>query len=188
MSQRKLLNGVVMSRGSDGEMKIDDTFLNNLFGDIKDEIFGKLELGPTLLDITEGLKHVTQKNVEDVNLFKYTIMLQINRSVINNAVQFLEIESKLSDKEEIIEILFEHLKYRLPGGKRLNKRKKNGIFSARKYFGKDEDFYWLQIEEDHAFIYIGKSDGRIYKNNFFDAINFIYRKDPENKPCLFLKK
>lgn len=187
MSQRKLLNGEVMSlSGSTGEMKIDDTFLTNLFGDTKDEIDGKLELGPTLLDITEGLKHVTQKkNDEDVNLIKYTIMLYINRGAINNAVQFLEIESGLPEEKEIAMILFEHLKYKLPGCKRLNKRKKDGIFTTRKYFGRDEDFYWLQIEEGHAFIYVGKSDGQSYRNNLSDAIKFIYRRDPQNKPSLF---
>lgn len=179
MSKRKLLSEV--ASGSAGEVKINRVFLNNIYGNTADELVGKLALGPTLLDITKGLKHVAQKrNDEDMKLFKYTIMLYISRGAINNAVQFLEIESKLP-QEEIIEILFEHLKYKLPDGKRLNKRKKAGIFSERKYFGTDGDLHWLQILGDHAYIYIGESDGIHYKNSFIGAIDFIFRKNPENK-------
>lgn len=181
MSKREFVSEV--ASGSDGKVKINDKFLINLFGDTKDEIVGKLELGPTMLDITKGLKIVKQKKDGDC-LFKYTIMLYISRSVVNNAVQFLEIESKLS-QEEIIDILFKHLKYELPDGEKLNKRKKkNGVFSERKYFGKDDDFYFLEISEDHAFIYIGESDGKCYENNFTSAIDFIFRNDPEKKPSL----
>lgn len=181
MSKRKLVNEI--ANGSDGEVKINDTFLNILFGDPKDELVGKLELGSTMLDITRGLKIVKQKKDDDC-LIKYTIMLYITHSAFNNAVQFLEIESKLS-QPEIIDILFQHLKYKLPGGKRLNKRKKDGIFSERKYFGKEDDFYLLEILKDHAYIYIGESDGKCYENNYISATEFVFRKEPEKNPMLY---
>lgn len=73
-------------------------------------------------------------------------MLFISCDAIHNAVQFLEIESLLT-QEQIVVILFERLKYKLPGGRKLNKRKKD---LACKYFGIDEDFYWLEISEEHA--------------------------------------
>lgn len=178
MSKRKLVCEAV-SGSNDCNVKTDDTFLNHLFG-AANELNGKLELGETLLDITKGLKHVTQKkkkNDADAKFYKYTILLYITRGVINSAAQFLEIESKFSQKE-IINILFKHLKYELPDGSRLNRRKEG------KYFGRDHDLYWLEISEDHAYIYVGDSDGRCYTNNLKDVMDFIYRKDPENRPRL----
>lgn len=184
MSQRKIVR-VAVSGSGDGTAKINGMFLSNLFGDTRDEILGKLELGPTFLDITNGLKHITQENGVDNDTvsIKYTIMLYISRGAVNNAVQFLHIESLLS-KKEIINIFFEHLNYKLPHGKRLNKRKIDGVFKQRKYFGADEDFVWLSIAADHAYIYIGDYDGEDYKNNYSSAIDFIYRNNPENKPTL----
>lgn len=183
MPKRKLVTEV--ASGSGGKVRIDGEFINNLTGDTKDELEGILELGPTLLDITKGLKLTTsKKNDEEADLFKYTIMMYIRRSAIDNTVQFLEIESELL-KDEIIDTLFQHLKYKLPGDEKLNKRKrKDGSFSTREYFGMDEEFYWLNLADDHAYIYIGESDGKRYKNNFTNAIDFIYRSDPENKPSL----
>lgn len=109
--------------------------------------------------------------------------MYISRGAINNAVQFLEIESELS-KDEIMEIFFKHLKYELPGDEKLNRRKnKNGEFS-RKYFRADDEFNWLEISENHAYIYIGDSDGNYYRNSFVGAIDFIYRSQPENKHCM----
>lgn len=179
MSKRKLVSEEAVSGSAKTcNVKIDDTFLNSLFGAAKDELDGKLELGATMLDITKGLKHVMpNKNDADAKLFKYTILLYISRGAINNAAQFLEIESELSQKE-IITILFEYLKYKLPAGRRLNKQKTD------KYFGRDADLYWLEISEDHAYIYVGDSDGRRYDNNLTDVMDFIYRKDPANRPRL----
>ena len=173
MSKRKLVDEVA-SGSANIKVKIDGTFLNNLCGDTKGEIEGKLELGPTLLDITKGLELVTRKK-NDKDLFKYTIMLYISRGAINNAIQFLEIESELK-AIQILEIFLKHLQYRLPGGETLNKKKKE--------IARDEDFYWLEISDDHAYIYIGDSDGKSYKNNLCDAMDFIYRRDPENRPSL----
>lgn len=183
MSKRKLVHEAV-SGSTDSKVKIDDTLLNTLFCDEKDELDGKLELGPTMLDITKGLKYLTLKNndIEDMKMFKYTILLYITRG-LSNAAQFLEIESKLSQKE-IIDILFAHLKYKLPGGKRLNKRKKDGKFSTQKYFEDDVDFHWLNISTDHAYIYVGDSDGKRYDNNLTSVMNFIYRSNLENRPRL----
>lgn len=105
-------------------------------------------------------------------------MLYISRGAINNAVQFFEIESELPHKE-IIEVFFEHLKYELPGGDEINRDK-----DKRKHFGREDDLYFLEISKGHAYIYVGESDGISYENNVTDAINFIYRKDPDNKPSL----
>lgn len=180
MSKRKIVSEI--ASGSNGELIANDTVLNNFFGDTKDEIVGRLEMGSTMLDITKALDIVKQKKDGD-SLFKYTIMLYITRSAANNAAQFIEIESPLI-KTKILDIMFEHLKYKLPGGKKLNKRKRDGVFCARKYFGEEDDFFFLQISEDHAFIYIGDSDGKHYKNNFSSVMNFVYRKDPTKKPTL----
>lgn len=96
MSSKRKLVGEVVSGGD---------FFNNMFGDAVDEQSGKLELGPTMLDITKALKYVTEGNNNDdaVNLKKYTIMLCISRGAINNAFQFFEIESKML-QEEILDI------------------------------------------------------------------------------------
>lgn len=185
MSKRKLVSEV--ASGSGGKININNDFLNNLFGDTQDELVGKLELGPTMMDITKGLEIVKQRKNDDMCLSnKYTILMYISRGAVNVAAQFIEIESELT-KEEIIDIFFQHLKYKLPGGKRLNKqKKKNGVFSARKYFGRDDadGFDWLEISQDHAYIYIGDSDGKYYPNSIIGARDFIYRRDPENKPTL----
>lgn len=184
MPKRKLVTGEV-ARGSNGNLeRVDGTFVNNLFGDTEDKHKGRLELGPTLIDIRNGLTQITQKNEGDKDLLKYTIMLYISRGLINNAVQFLNIESKIRDKGEIINVLFEYLKCKLPGGKRLNKRKKDGVFTARKYFGSDGDFKFLEIVNQQAYVYVGDADGKLYRNNFASAMDFIYRDDPENKPTL----
>lgn len=63
MLERKLSNEA--SSGSVDRVKVDGEILNNLFDDTKakDELVGKLELGPTLLDITKGLKLVTHKKM-----------------------------------------------------------------------------------------------------------------------------
>lgn len=166
-----------IASGSGGKVKINDTCLNNLIGDTEDELVGKLELGSTMLDITKGLKIVKQRKDDAKCLCKYTILMYITRSAWNTASQFSEIESELS-KGEIIEVLLKHLKYELADGSRIYKRKKN------KYFGKGDGFYWLNLSEDHAYIYVGDSDGKRYKNNFTDVIDFIYRNNPENKPSV----
>lgn len=177
MSKRKLVTEVA-SGSSSGEVKVNEIFLNNIIGDTKDESEGKLELGSTMLDIRKGLEIVTKKN-GDENLKKYTIMLYISRGAVNNAAQFLEIESE-AKASEIIEVLFKHLKYRLPSGEKISRRKDK----KHKYFGSHDGFYLLQISHDHAYIYIGHSDGRHYKNNFTDVVDFVYRNDPDNKPKL----
>lgn len=116
MSKRKLVTEI--ASGKDGKLKINETVLNNLTGDTKDETDGKLELGPTLMGVTKGLKIVTKKNgVEPA--YKYTIMMYISRFV-NTAVQFIEIESQFS-KNQILELLFKHLKCTLPGKKKITK-------------------------------------------------------------------
>lgn len=176
MSKRKLVTEI--ASGSDGKVKIYETGLNNLFGDSKDESNGKLELGPTMLDVTKGLKIVTKKN-GDEPADKYTIMMYISRGFLNTAVQFFEIESQFS-KNEIIELLFKHLKSALPGDEKVVKGKNR----KQRYFRQDGEFPFLLISEDHAYIYIGDSDGKSYKNDITDAMNFIYRKDPENRPSL----
>lgn len=189
MSERKLVGQVASGSGGQADICVD--FLNNIFGDIKDEIEGRLVLGPTTLDITEGLKVVKQKNNDDdndANEKQYTIMLNISRGAINSAVQFLEIKSKLTEKE-ILYILFEHLKYKLPISydepSRLNKRKrKDGTFWAHKYFEIDGEFHCLVISRGHAYIYIGESDGKYYKNSFSGASDFIFRNDPDGAPNL----
>lgn len=178
MPKRKLVSEV--ASGSDGKVKINETFLNNLVGDTEDddEFDGKLELGPTSIDITNGLKIVTKKTGEKPTT-KYTVMLYISRSVMNTAVQFLEIESELP-QNEIIEIFFKHLKCELPGDEKIKRGKK----TSRRHFGKDEDFNFLVLSKGHAYVYINKSDGKKYRNDLTDAMNFIYRNDPENRPSL----
>lgn len=206
MSSNQILESEVtpgVGSSTNGEVKLDCNFLNNLFTNVKtkDGEEGYLELGPTLLDIRKGLKIVMQKKKNDdetaapaaaaaaaaacispsSQLFKYTIMLYISRGALNNAVQFLEIESALSQKE-IIAILFKHLKYKLPSDEKLNKRcKKDG---TSKYLSHDEQFHWIEISEDHAYVYVGGSDGKCYENSFVGSLDFIYRIDPENKPSL----
>lgn len=61
MSKRKVVSDVVS--GSNGKLVVNDTFMNNLLGDITDKHRGKLELGSTLLDVTKGLKLVTSKKM-----------------------------------------------------------------------------------------------------------------------------
>lgn len=107
---------------------------------------------------------------------KYTIMLYISRGVASNAVRFIEIESLLSRKE-IIKILLKHLKYRLPSDEKLNKRKKS-------IKGEDDEFDYLEISKDHAYVYIGDSDGKKYQNSFSGSLDFLYRSNPGDKPTL----
>lgn len=177
MSKRKLVTEV--ASGSNGKVKLNETFLNNLVGDTTDETIGKIELGPTMMNITKGLKIVVKK-VDDQNLLnKYTIMMYITRGAVNQAVQFFDIESQFTENE-ILEFFFKHLKYELPSDEKINKGKKKKL----QYFGRDHGLHYLEISKAHAYIYIGKSDGRKYENNYSDVLNFIFRDDPENRPSL----
>lgn len=54
MSKRKLV--IEVACGSGGKVQLNETVIENLIGNTKDEFYGKLELGPTMLDIREGLK------------------------------------------------------------------------------------------------------------------------------------
>lgn len=176
MPKRKMVSEIASCSG--GKLKIDKTVLNNLVGDTKDDNEGKLELGPTMLDISKGLKAVKEKN-GDKPAAKYTILMYIMRSTFNSAVQFIEIESQFS-KSEIIEILFKHIKCKLPGKEKFVKGKN----SKKKCFLQESEFFALQISLDHAYVYIGDSDGKKYKNDLTDALNFLFRSDPENRPSL----
>lgn len=98
MPKRKLVTEVASA--SNGNVKLDETFLNNLVGDTTDETVGKIELGPTMMDITKGLKVVVNKR-DDGEPIKYTVMMYITRGAVNQAVQFFEIESQFTESEII---------------------------------------------------------------------------------------
>lgn len=149
---------------------------------VSNETDGLLVLGAILLDIRNGLEILTRRKNRvvtrsrtnyDEHVFKYTVMLYINRDSYNVGVQFLEIFSDLP-KSKIIEIFFNNLKCELPYGKQLNREKNNKL----KHFGEHDGFYLLEIWKEHAYIYIGDSDGEHYHNNIVDAVNFIYRDKP----------
>lgn len=176
MPKRKLVTEVASA--SNGNVKLDETFLNNLVGDTTDETVGKIELGPTMMDITKGLKVVVNKR-DDGEPIKYTVMMYITRGAVNQAVQFFEIESQFTESE-IIDFFFKYLKYKLPSDVKLSKGKKKKL----QYFGCDHRLHYLEISRGHAYIYIGKSDGKKYENNYSDVLNFVFRDDPENKPSL----
>lgn len=178
MSKRKLVTEIVSGSSSSGKVKTNETVLDNLLSETQDEVDGKLELGATILDVRKGLKIVTKKN-GDEPVCKYTIMLYISRGFLSTAVQFLEIESQLS-KNQILELLFKHLKCTLPNDEKIVKGKNR----KQRYFQQDAEFPFLLISLKHAYIYIGDSDGKSYKNDITDAMNFLYRKDPENRPSL----
>lgn len=178
MSKRKVVKEVASGSG-DGKLHIDETFLNNLTGNTEYDGKGKLELGPTMLDIREGLKIVSEKK-DGEKLFKYTIMLYICRGGINAAVQFLEIESHLPIKE-IREVFFKHMKYSLPDNEKIHKR----VGKKCKYFGEEVgDLFYIALSIGHAYIYIAESDGKKYDNSLSGSLDFIYRTDPENRPSL----
>lgn len=85
------------------------------------EILGILMLGPTAMGIRDGLKVITSN---DNSGGKYTIGMYIFRSVLNTAIQFIEIQSNFS-QDEIVNIIFKKLKYTLPCREKINKRNNN---------------------------------------------------------------
>lgn len=179
MSKRKIEEILSID---DKKLRINKRVLNNLIGDTQAETIGILELGPTMMNITKGLKRIAQEKDDciksETKLVKYTIAMIIHRSVFNNAVQFIEIESNFT-KPTILSALLDRLEYNLPNEEKINKQKK-----TKYIFTDDEDpnLFLLDISENHAYIYISESDGECYENNYTDAIKFIYRKNPEKNP------
>lgn len=150
---------------------------------VSNETNGLLSLGSIFLDIRNGLKILNHRKNRVVTrsrtkydkcVFKYTVMLYIDRDSYNVGVQFLEIESDLT-KNKIIEIFFKNLKYELPYCKQIN---------SEKHFGEHDGFCLLEIWKNHAYIYIGDSDGKHYQNDIVDAVEFVYRDKPYDKPNL----
>lgn len=161
---------------------------NDLFEPLlwkRDCVHGRLAIdstsGITWIDITRGLKKLQQRECDNEKpMNKYTIMLFIFKSVMNTAVQFIEIESQLK-RFEILKLLFRHLKCDPHTSEKITKCgiKKWG------HLHRDEDHDVLYLVEHLIEVYVAKSDGKSYRNDFTGAMSFIHRalEEPGGEQC-----